>query len=150
MMVKHSLLIAIFAFGAVASVPASGCTGPALLVKVSGLKNRTAEVRIRAFGGDPARYFDRRAVSASLYRGPPADGPADFCLPVRPGVYAVDVRQDVDGDTKTGLADGVGVSGNPRLSLLDVLFKRRPPAGQVQVRVGSGVTVVPVTVRYRG
>lgn len=132
------------------AAPAVACEGPALLVKVTGLKSRSAEVRIRAFGGAPQTYFDKRHVSASAYKRPPSAGPAEYCLPVRPGTYAVDVRQDVNGDTKTGPADGVGISGNPKLSFVDVMLRRRPPAEQVQVRVGQGVTVVPVTVRYRG
>ncbi len=147
MMSKHSLA---FAALALLAAPAAACDGPALLVKVSGLKNRTAEVRVRAFGGDPKTYFDRKYVSAAVYKVPPATGPVDYCLPVKPGVYAVDVRQDINGDTKTSAADGIGISGNPKMTMLDIVFKRRPPAAQVQVRVAQGVAVVPVTVRYRG
>jgi hypothetical protein len=60
------------------------------------------------------------------------------------------VRQDVNGDGKTTSVDGIGISGNPEMSMLDIVFKRRPPNDVVQVRVGNGVSVVPVTVRYRG
>lgn len=145
---KHSL--AVIALALVAAPAAAACNGPALLVKVAGLKNRTGEVRVRAFGGDPGTYFDRKHVSAFVYKTPPSTGPVDYCLPVKPGIYAVDVRQDVNGDGKTSAVDGIGASGNPQLSLLDVILKRRPPAAQVQVRVAQGVTVVPITVRYRG
>ena|SRR6476469_970670 len=144
---KHSLACAALALIA---APAVACDGPALLVKVAGLKNRTAEVRVRVFGGDPSGYFNKRAVTAAVYKAPPASGPVEYCLPVKPGTYAVDVRQDINGDGKTSAADGVGVSGNPNLSLLDIVFKRRPPNEVVQVHVGAGVTAVPVTVRYRG
>ena len=147
MIMKHSL--AVIAFALIAAPAAATCDGPALLVKVSGLKNRIGEVRVRAFGGDPKTYFDKRHVSESIYKVPPAAGPVEYCLAVRPGIYAVDVRQDVNGDTKTSAVDGVGISGNPQLSMLDIIFKRRPPNDVVQVRVGQGVTVVPVTVRYR-
>lgn len=148
MKMKHSL--AVIALGLVAVPAVAGCDGPALLVKVAGLKNRSGEVRVRAFGGNPSTYFDKKHVTAAVYKAPPASGPVEYCLAVRPGVYAVDVRQDVNGDGKTSPADGIGASGNPQLSLLDVIFKRRPPASQVQVRVGQGVTVVPIAVRYRG
>ena len=147
MTLKHSL--AVIALTLIAA-PAVACDGPALLVKLAGLKNRTGEVRVRAFGGDPATYFDKRHVTAAVYKTPPASGPVEYCLGVRPGLYAVDVRQDVNGDGKTSAVDGVGASGNPQLSLFDVILKRRPPAAQVQVRVAQGVTVVPITVRYRG
>ena len=148
MAMKHSL--AVIALSLLAAPAAAACDGPALLVKVSGLKNRTAEVRVRVFGGDPRTYFDKRSVTASVYRTPPATGPVDYCLAVKPGVYAVDVRQDINGDGKTSAVDGVGISGNPNLSMLDIVFKRRPPNDVVQVRVGTGVAAVPVTVRYRG
>jgi uncharacterized protein (DUF2141 family) len=147
MVMKHSLaVIALALIGA----PAAACDGPALLVKVSGLKNRTGEVRVRVFGGDPKTYFDKKYVTAAVYKTPPASGPVEYCMAVRPGIYAVDVRQDVNGDGKTTSVDGIGISGNPEMSMLDIVFKRRPPNDVVQVRVGNGVSVVPVTVRYRG
>lgn len=145
---KHSLACAVLAL--IAAPAAAACAGPALLVKVDGLKNRTGEVRVRAFGGDPKTYFDKRNVTAAVYKAPPASGPVEYCLAVKPGIYAVDVRQDVNGDGKTSAVDGVGISGNPNLSMLDIIFKRRPPNSVVQVRVAEGVAVVPVTVRYRG
>jgi uncharacterized protein (DUF2141 family) len=148
MIMKHSLAVIVLALSAAPAVAA--CDGPALLVKVDGLKNRTAEIRVRAFGGDPRTYFDKKFVTAAIYKKPPATGPVDYCLPVKPGVYAVDVRQDVDGDGKTGSADGIGISGNPQMSMLDVVFKRRPPNDVVQVRVGQGVTPLSVVLRYRG
>ncbi len=147
MTLKHSL--ACVALATIAA-PAAACDGPALLVKVEGLRNRSGEVRVRAFGGDPKTYFDKKYVTAAIYKKPPARGAVDYCLPVKPGVYAIDVRQDVNGDGKTGAADGVGISGNPNMTMLDILFKRRPPNNVVQVRVAQNVAVVPVTVRYRG
>lgn len=148
MTLKHSLAFATLAL--TAAPAAAACDGPALLVKVDGLKNRNGEVRVRAFGGDPKTYFDKKFVTAAVYRKPPSSGPVDYCLPVKPGIYAVDVRQDVNGDGKTGVTDGVGISGNPNMSMLDIVFKRRPQNNVVQVRVGRSVAVVPVTVRYRG
>jgi uncharacterized protein (DUF2141 family) len=148
MFMKHSL--AVIALALTAAPALAACEGPALLVKVEGLKNRTGEVRVRAFGGDPKTYFDKKFVTAAVYKTPPASGPVEYCLAVKPGVYAVDVRQDVNGDGKTTAVDGIGISGNPQMSMLDVVFKRRPPNDVVQVRVGGGVTPVSITVRYRG
>ena len=148
MKMKHSL--AVIALASIATPAIAACDGPALLVKVAGLKNRGAQVRVRAFGGDPSTYFDKHHVTAAVYKAPPASGPVEYCLSVKPGVYAVDVRQDLNGDGKTSAVDGIGASGDPQLSLLDVIFKRRPNPSQVQVRVAQGVTVVPITVRYRG
>ena len=40
------------------------------------------------------------------------------------------------------------MSGNPPVSLLDILFKRKPAPQQVTVRVGAHAVVVPVVLRY--
>ncbi len=45
-------------------------------------------------------------------------------------------------------ADGAGASGNPRVSLLDILLKRKPPTRQVQIAVGAGTTIVPIRIKY--
>jgi hypothetical protein len=64
------------------------------------------------------------------------------------GVYAVDVRHDANNNGDTDKADGAGASGNPKITLFDIIFGRKPPAAQVQVHVGHGTTIVPITVRY--
>ena len=40
------------------------------------------------------------------------------------------------------------MSGNPSLSLMGVVFKRRPAPMLVQVRAEAGVTPVPVVMNY--
>ena len=39
------------------------------------------------------------------------------------------------------------MSGNPSVSLMDIVFKRRPSPSQVEVRV-AGITRVPVVMNY--
>jgi hypothetical protein len=61
----------------------------------------------------------------------------------------VSVRHDANGDGTTDRnADGGGFSGNPSVSLLDVIFKRKPSPAQVQVRVAGGVVTVPIILNY--
>ena len=43
--------------------------------------------------------------------------------------------------------DGAGFSGNPNMSLMDAMFKRKPPASEVQVKV-NGIAHVSVTMNY--
>lgn len=142
-----SLLLAIPAIPVRTVCPPS--VGPALLVDVSGFKSRVGRVRVRVFGGATSTYFDRKHALVRQEVPIPATAHATFCIPVpRPGAYAVDVRHDVNLNGKTDRSDGGGVSGNPRLGLLDVVLGRKPDPRRVQVQVGTGVATVPVTVMY--
>ena len=122
--------------------------GPAMLVRVEGIKSRTGTVRVQSYGGSPARYFDKGAWLRRIDVPTPASGAIEICVPVpAAGVYAISVRHDLDGSGKTGLNDGGGMSGNPKLSLLDVMFKRKPDPRIVQVTV-KGIVQVPITLNY--
>lgn len=123
--------------------------GPAILVNVVGFKNRAGTVRARTFGGNPATWFDKKHALKRTLSQVPTSGPVSICMPVPgPGTYAVDVRHDVDGAGKTDRGDGAGASGNPQVSLFDVLFKRKPAADKVAVQVGDGVSTITVTLKY--
>lgn len=121
----------------------------AMLVHVTGFKTRRGTLRVQSYGGDPDSYFEKGRYLERIDVPVPADGAADICMPVpAAGAYAVSVRHDVDGDRKSGRADGGGMSGNPKLSLMDLIFKRKPSAKEVSVRVGTGVARVPVLLNY--
>ena len=127
----------------------SGSNEPTILVKVAGLRNREGTVRVRTFSGSPDTYFNKKFAQKRLQYPVPAAGPVEICVPVgAPGTYAVDVRHDINGNGDTDRSDGVGASGNPKFSLMSILFGRKPPAREVQVSVARGTTVVPITVRY--
>ncbi|WP_294392816.1 DUF2141 domain-containing protein [uncultured Sphingomonas sp.] len=127
---------------------ARGGSRPAMLVRVDGLKTRTGMLRVQSYG-DPATFFDKGAYLERVQVAVPRSGPVEVCMALpRAGTYAVSVRHDADSNGKPDRGrDGGGFSGNPNVSLLDVVFKRKPSPSQVQVRV-SGVTVVPVTLNY--
>lgn len=123
--------------------------GPALAVHVEGFKARRGQVRVQTYGGSPDSFFEKGRYIDRSDLPVPATGAADLCVPVtRPGTYAVSVRHDMDGDRKTGRADGGGMSGNPDVSLMDLLFRRKPDPAAVAVRVGTGAAAVPVTLNY--
>jgi uncharacterized protein (DUF2141 family) len=128
---------------------ARGSGRHAMLVRVEGLKTRSGLVRVQSYGGSPATFFDKGAYLERIEVAVPRSGAVEVCMPVpRAGIYAVSVRHDADGNGKTDRnGDGGGFSGNPNLSLLDVVLKRKPSPAQVQVRV-SGVASVPVTLNY--
>lgn len=122
---------------------------PAMLVHVTGFKSRTGTLRVQSYGGDPDHYFDKGSYLKRIEVPVPAAGALDVCVPVpAPGRYAVSVRHDIDGSGKSGKSDGGGMSGNPRLSLLDLMLKRKPSPDQVAVEVGHGVKLVPITLNY--
>jgi uncharacterized protein (DUF2141 family) len=125
-------------------------TGPAMLVRVSGFKARTGSVRVQSYGGDPRHYFDKGSYLKRIdLRVPPVGGDLDVGVPVpAPGRYAVSVRHDVNGSGSSDRGDGGGLSGNPHMSLFDVILKRKPDPAQVQVEVGRGVRVVPIVLNY--
>jgi uncharacterized protein (DUF2141 family) len=129
--------------------PCSFNAGPAIFVKVVGLKHRSGTVRIRLFGGNPSTYFDKRYALKRIEFAPPKSGDIEYCMPIpRPGVYVVDVRHDANGSGKTDKADGAGVSGNPDVSLLDVVLKKKPSARKVHIAVGGTVSVTTIIVKY--
>ena len=132
-----------------ATYPCPTGTTSALLVEVTGFRNRAGTVRVRLFGGATSTYFDKKRALARIQIPVPPRGPVAICVPApRPGVYAVDVRHDGNANGDTDRSDGGGASGNPRVSLFDVLFSRKPDPKRVQVRAGAGTTVVPVTLMY--
>ena len=63
----------------------------------------------------------------------------------KPGLYAISVRHSRGGPLS--MNDGAGFSGNPNFSLMDVMFKRKPPASEVQVKV-NGIARISVTMQY--
>lgn len=130
---------------------ADDCDGsrPAMLVRVEGLKSRTGNLRIQSYGGDPARYFDKGAYLERVQIRTPPTGPIEVCMPVpHPGLYAISVRHDANGNGSTDIgSDGGGFSGNPSYSLFDAMFKRKPSPVQVQVHV-TGLATVPVVLNY--
>ncbi|KKC26739.1 DUF2141 domain-containing protein [Sphingomonas sp. SRS2] len=135
---------------AVLGPDAAACTGvgPAMLVHIEGLKKRNGMLRVQSYGGNPNRYFEKGAYLRRVDVAVPASGPVDICVPVpAEGTYAVSVRHDVDASGKTGMNDGGGMSGNPKLSLFDVIFKRKPSPERVKVSV-RGVARIPVTMNY--
>ena len=125
-----------------------GARGPAALVRVEGLKARSGVVRVQAYGGNPSHYFDKGTYVRRVDVPVPAAGPMDVCIKLpTAGAYAFSVRHNLDGVGKTGMDDGGGMSGNPKLSLFDVMFKRKPDPRRVQVNV-EGVTRLVVTLNY--
>ncbi len=153
---RNSAIAALVAIAALSATPLAAqngaCTassGPAIHVVITGLKHRKGTVRVRLFGGDPKTYFDKRFALQRVEFATPDSGSVEYCIMVpRPGIYAVDVRHDTNGNGKSDTADGAGVSGNPNISMLDVIFKKKPPAIKVQIKVGDESTSTNIAMKY--
>ena len=99
---KAALLGAVCAFAgssagaAVLGPDAQQCvsgSGPAILVHVVGIKDKSGTVRARAFGGNPSTWFNKKTWLRRTVVPTPGAGTADICLAVpKPGTYAVDIR----------------------------------------------------------
>jgi uncharacterized protein (DUF2141 family) len=132
------------ALGPDASACQSGSNEPAVLVNVSGFKSKSGRVRVQVYNksnflvkGQRVRRIDLPVTSANM--------PICVSLP-GPNAYAIAVRHDVNGNSKSGdWSDGGGFSRNPKLSLL----KLKPAFSDVAVPVGKGVKPVNVVLNYR-
>ncbi len=123
--------------------------GPAVLVEIAGLKKRSGSLRIQSYGGDPSRFFEKGAWLERIDVPVPAAGSVSVCVPVpKPGTYAISVRHDMNGNGKSDMSDGGGMSGNPEISLFDLMFKKKPPAREVVFTVGDHVRTITVTMNY--
>ncbi|QKS01609.1 DUF2141 domain-containing protein [Sphingomonas sp. CL5.1] len=123
--------------------------GPAILVSITGLKNRLGTLRVRTFGGDTSTWFDKVKWQTKVEIPTPRTEPIRVCMPVAaPGNYAIDVRHDANANDQTDRSDGGGASGNPRVTIWDFIFGRKPSPKQTAVHVGQGVTEISVTMMY--
>lgn len=147
--VFSTFLIALAPLPQPSGTPCHPGTARQIVVRIEGFRTRSGNVRVRLFGDPPASYFDKRKTVVRIEMPIPQSGPVEICVRApRPGLYAIDVRHDVNVNGKTDRQDGGGASGNPRISLLDMLFARKPAAKSVQFAVQSGTTIVPVTLMY--
>ncbi|MFD1765305.1 DUF2141 domain-containing protein [Sphingorhabdus buctiana] len=153
---RNSAIAALVAIAALSATPlaaqngaCSASSGPAIHVVITGLKHRKGTVRLRLFSGDPKTYFDKRFALQRVEFATPDSGSVEYCIMVpRPGIYAVDVRHDTNGNGKSDTADGAGVSGNPKVSALDVVLKKKPRAEKVQIKVGDRAASATIAVQY--
>ncbi|WP_188760882.1 DUF2141 domain-containing protein [Sandarakinorhabdus glacialis] len=129
-----------------------GETGPALMVTVTGLKDRGGLLRLELY---PDNEDDFLASDKVLKRAGkmfhrveqpvPPSGPVELCIRTPgPGNYSLSVLHDRDANRKFGLStDGVGFGSNPKLSL------SKPKAAMARVVSTGGVSEISVRMNYR-
>ncbi|OYU15078.1 MAG: hypothetical protein CFE37_07625 [Alphaproteobacteria bacterium PA4] len=128
-------------------------SGPALLVTISGLKDRRGNLKAELYPANDDDFLadDNLLVMAGkTFRRVevpvPHAGAVELCIRVPgPGTYALSVLHDRDGNRKFGLSsDGFGVPGNPAKFCFS-----KPGVETARVSTGAGVGNVVVRMNYR-
>ena len=134
------------ALGPDAAACSTGSNRPAVLVNVSGFKNRAGSVRVQLYGANPGDFLAKGKKLRRIDLPVTRSGVMDVCVAVPgPGTYAVAVRHDADANGKSGWSDGGGFSNNPRINLLSP----KPSHRAVAISVGRGVKPINVVLNYR-
>lgn len=122
--------------------------GRGVLVTVSGFKQRTGKLRVQLYAAK-ANFLDKGTWLERIDVNVPASGNAAICVPVdSAGKYVVSVRHDVNGNDKSDRKDGGGFSGNPDVSLGDLIAKRKPSLARTSFAVGGSTAKVGVVLSY--
>lgn len=133
------------------SVACTSGSGPAIRADVSGLKDRTGELKLELYPANDADFlkddrdlkkegkFFRRVVAPT-----PQSGPVSLCIRAPgPGKYALLFTHNRDGKNKFNIwSDGAGFPSNVKLG------RTRPKLGMAMISVGTGVTVTDIRAQY--
>lgn len=158
-MLKLMSSVALVALAFVAPAPAAaaalgpdaascrtGAGEPAVLVNVTGFKNRVGRLRVQLYGNNPSDFLAKGKKLRRIDLPVTGSGPMRVCVAVpEAGRYAIAVRHDADANGKSGWNDGGGFSRNPRISLFDM----KPKLAEVAILIGNGVKPVDVVLNYR-
>jgi hypothetical protein len=120
---------------------------PAVVARVSGFKAPRGTVSVKLYASNPKTFLEKGAYLKKVEVPVTRSGPIDICVPVPGnGRYALSVRHELG--SKKSRADGGGFSGNPDVSTLDLVFKRKPAMSEVSFSVSGEPRVVPVLLSY--
>ncbi|MEO5597583.1 MAG: DUF2141 domain-containing protein [Novosphingobium sp.] len=127
-------------------------TGPAFMVEIAGLKDRTGRLKLEVYPAVDGDFLEDDNIlinEGKTFRrvemAVPSDPVPHMCIRVpSSGSYALSVLHDRDADRKFGFSvDGAAFSRNPRLGI------SKPKAATVRVDAGPGVTPLRIVMNYR-
>ncbi|MDF0545997.1 DUF2141 domain-containing protein [Sphingobium sp. H39-3-25] len=155
--VSMGALVALMA--AANPAPASAALGPqaatcerngaAVLVHIDGFKERAGMLRVQLYAANEKTFLEKRQYLERIELPVTRSGAMEVCVAVpKAGNYALYVRHDVNGSGKSDRSDGGGFSGNPSVSLSDLVFKRKPPLSKTQFAVGDSTRKINVVLNY--
>lgn len=126
---------------------ASACTAgkPSVDVLVSGFKQASGTIKVSLYDGDPKRYLVRHGKLRNVIVPVRSTAPLEICIAVpAPGMYAIALHHDLNGNDEKDRADGGGYSRNPRLSV----FNLKPGFGKTGFRVGNNPIHTAIVLQY--
>jgi uncharacterized protein (DUF2141 family) len=115
---------------------------------VNGLKSSEGNLFVRAY---PANSRDWLASKRYVMRvdARPQSGSMTVCVPLpAPGDYAIAVHHDVNGNRKSDLSDGAGMSNNPGIRKILGLVPRPPSVDKTRFSVDGGVSRLSINMQY--
>lgn len=126
--------------------------GPAILVDIVGLKDRTGRLRLELYPANDADFLadDNILLAAGktfarVDVATPASGAVQLCMRAPgPGRFSLSMLHDRDGNHRfEPMNDGIGFAGNPRLGW------GKPRAADAAVQVSGAATRITVIANYR-
>ncbi len=120
--------------------------GPAVLVKLSGVKASSGKIRVQSYRGTKAEWLKKGAWITRI-EAPAKSNSMTFCVPVpTSGTYGIAVRHDVNGNGKTDIrSDGGGMSNNPSINIFNL---GKPSYKKTKFAVGNEVKSINIKMKY--
>ena len=134
-----------------AAACASGSHGSAVLVTVSGFKDRAGNVRVQLYSDNDKDFLRsgmKLTAEGKIFRrveaATPADGDAAICVQLPgPGRYTLAVLHDRNADGQLNVfSDGFGFPNNPKVSFSP------PKADKAAFNAGDGITALSIRLKY--
>jgi uncharacterized protein (DUF2141 family) len=129
-----------------------GEKGPALIVRVEGLKDRAGLLKLEVYPSNDEDFLadDNILVSARktfrrVEERLPQSGPVTLCIRLpAAGAYSISLLHDRNSDRRFSISgDGIGFAGNPALGW------SKPKAAAARVLAGDGRTEISIVLNYR-
>jgi uncharacterized protein (DUF2141 family) len=122
--------------------------GPAVRIAVNGIKSGEGQVFTRVYPANRADWLKSKRYLMRVDAKPQA-GSMTVCVPL-PGTgdFAIAVHHDVNGNRKSDLSDGAGMSNNPGIRKILGLVPRPPSVEKVRFTAGPGITRMTINMQY--
>jgi uncharacterized protein (DUF2141 family) len=122
--------------------------GPAVRVAINGLKSSEGNLFVRAYPANSRDWLESKRYVMRVDARPQA-GSVTVCVPLpAAGDFAIAVHHDVNGNRKSDLSDGAGMSNNPGIRKILGLVPRPPSVDKTRFSAGPGVTRMTINVQY--